>query len=63
VQALDAQEFHDATLAVAAIDAELAQITAGHGARGDTARRIAQEAAQILGSMALAVAAVAAVLS
>jgi hypothetical protein len=62
-QAADAREFHDAMLAVAAIDAELARIATGGAPRADTARRIGQEAALIIGAMTLAVAAVAAVLS
>jgi hypothetical protein len=62
-QAQDAQEYQAAAAAVAAIDSELARIAAGGGYRADNARRLAQEAALVLGSMALAVAAVAAVLS
>ncbi len=63
IRADDAQEYQDAMLTVADIDAELLRITSGGLPRADAARRIAQEAALVLGSMTLAVAAVAAVLS
>lgn len=61
--ATDAREFQQAALAVQAIDAELARIAAGAKPRAETARRLAHDAALGLGATALAIAAVAAVLS
>jgi hypothetical protein len=61
--ATDAREFQEATLAVQAIDSELARLTINAGPRAETARRIAQDAALGLGATALAIAAVVAVLS
>jgi hypothetical protein len=61
--AVDAREFQEAARAVQAIDADLARIATGSGPRAETARRIAHDAALGLGATALAIAAVAAVLS
>jgi hypothetical protein len=61
--AADAREFQQAALAVRAIDTELARIAAGARPRAETARRLAHDAALGLGATALAIAAVAAVLS
>jgi hypothetical protein len=61
--AADSRDFQEAALAVQAIDTELARIAANAGPRAETARRIAHDAALGLGATALAIAAVAAVLS